>query len=686
MSQSPSNPTDNPPEGYQEGWDALFRMLYDGASFSGRERNCCFLNTGATAFADVSAVSGLDFADDGRAVGVVDWDLDGLLDVWITNRTGPRVRFMRNTHPGENHYVAVRLEGRSCNRDAIGARVELHLTGQGGQTYVKTVRAGEGFLSQSTKWLHFGLGDSTVIDRLVVSWPGGSTETFSDIQADGRYLIVQGNGKATPWSRPARSHRLEPTELNAPPASDVARIVLAGRVPMPDLRYVNEAGAPVTLRRVRQPTLVNLWASWCAPCRTELSDFADHKKQIDRSGLRIIAVSVDEKSDRSRAAEILDELNWSFDSGYAPSETLDMLDGLQKGLLSRKRRLPVPTSFLIDGSGQLAVIYKGPVTVAGLLSDVRMITSDSTDMMLTSLPFAGRWHKRPAVSANSWLELAKQFTAMGYTDLAGRYLELVAAGLSSRGGVGDSTPASAAAKSIAKSQLNLGVQLAKQGNPDEAIAAFQKALRIDPGLAEAHFNLGFAMKARGRLPEAVTHYQRALALEPDNAKTHNNLGKTLEEMGRVELAINHYRQAIAAEPNLPKPHYNLAQALTRLRQLDEAVEQYRVSLRLDPDNPPTLNSLAWVLATHPDESRRRTAEAIRHAERAVELTENRDPGVLHTLAVAYAAAGDFDRAEQTAVVALAQASAAGNQQLASRINRQLEKYRSTRAKRASESE
>ena len=85
---------------YKQGWQALNRLLHEDGSFSGNERHCVFLNTGDFAaegrFADISAASGLDFADDGRAVAVADWDFDGDLDLWITNRTAPRVRFMRN--------------------------------------------------------------------------------------------------------------------------------------------------------------------------------------------------------------------------------------------------------------------------------------------------------------------------------------------------------------------------------------------------------------------------------------------------------------------------------------------------------------------------------------------------------------------------------------------------------------
>ena len=56
-----------------------------------------------------------------------DWDFDGDLDLWIANRSGPQVRFLRNDLVTPHHFLAIRLEGKTCNRDAIGARVELTL-------------------------------------------------------------------------------------------------------------------------------------------------------------------------------------------------------------------------------------------------------------------------------------------------------------------------------------------------------------------------------------------------------------------------------------------------------------------------------------------------------------------------------------------------------------------------------
>ena len=84
--------------------------------------------------------------DDARGIATTDWDGDGDLDLWVANRSGPQLRFFRNTSDTEHNSVVLALEGTTCNRDAIGARITCRINNaekesQQNATLVRTVRA-----------------------------------------------------------------------------------------------------------------------------------------------------------------------------------------------------------------------------------------------------------------------------------------------------------------------------------------------------------------------------------------------------------------------------------------------------------------------------------------------------------------------------------------------------------------
>jgi len=177
------------PRRYGSAWSAIIQLVRDGYSWSGHERNRLLLNRGGLDFADVSSISGLDHGGDGRAMAMVDWDQDGDLDLWYRDRTAPRLRLMLNQHApskGARDFLALRLEGTTCNRDAIGAVVEV-VTDDVSKRLVRSVRAGDLFLSQSSRRLHFGLGNATKVKEVKVVWPGGRVEKFSGVEAGGTY-------------------------------------------------------------------------------------------------------------------------------------------------------------------------------------------------------------------------------------------------------------------------------------------------------------------------------------------------------------------------------------------------------------------------------------------------------------------------------------------------------------------
>jgi Flp pilus assembly protein TadD len=137
-------------------------------------------------------------------------------------------------------------------------------------------------------------------------------------------------------------------------------------------------------------------------------------------------------------------------------------------------------------------------------------------------------------------------------------------------------------------------------------------------------------------------------LNPNDAELQTNLGATLVQMGRPFEGIGHLREAVRLDPALAEAHFELGLALAGQRQTAEAIREYREALRLKPDSPPALNNLAWILATSLNAEFRNGREAVKLAQRACELTARKQVVLLGTLAAAYAEAGQFDKAMETA--------------------------------------
>jgi Tfp pilus assembly protein PilF len=199
---------------------------------------------------------------------------------------------------------------------------------------------------------------------------------------------------------------------------------------------------------------------------------------------------------------------------------------------------------------------------------------------------------------------------------------------------------------------DIAVLYMELNRPAEAVPHFEAALTLKKGTAPAHFNYGTALAGAGRLEEAVTQYRRALALRPAYAVAHNNLGTALLQLGRLEPALASFREAARLDPQLGEAHLNVGLVSRALRDFPEAVARFRRALELNPGWVIAISSLASVLAAAPDASVRNPTEAVRLAERAATLTLRRDANTLDVLAVAHAAAGDFDRAVAVADEAL----------------------------------
>ncbi|MEM7349249.1 MAG: ASPIC/UnbV domain-containing protein [Acidobacteriota bacterium] len=422
MSRSPVSTEQAMEEGvldrYTEAVLEMGRKILRGQSFSGRERHCVYLNTGEPRFANISAVSGLDFPEDGRGMVVTDWDFDGDPDLWISNRTAPRVRFLRNDTATDNRFIALRLTGNgtTSNRDAIGTRVTLPV---GEVTLLRTLKAGEGFLSQSSRWLLFGLGREGAVGPIAVRWPDGSRQSFPGLEPNRFYEIEQGAGTPTVFTPPNRVE-LTPSTVALTPSTQKMRLRLVSKTPLPRLRYRDLAGADHRVRdHLDKPLLLNLWASWCLPCKAELDE-------LDAAGAHVLALSLDGLGEASPTTHDHGRQFWQrhgyrFAAGFADEGLIDLLQGYYKALFLDWRSFVLPTSFLIDTDGTVGAIYRGPVTVAELEEDIARLRDSVEDRRARAVPFAGRWLRQPRTASPT--ELARAFITDDMLSEGMAYLE-----------------------------------------------------------------------------------------------------------------------------------------------------------------------------------------------------------------------------------------------------------------------
>ncbi len=235
-----------------------------------------------------------------------------------------------------------------------------------------------------------------------------------------------------------------------------------------------------------------------------------------------------------------------------------------------------------------------------------------------------------------------------------------------------------------------GALRASRGQLAEALVDLDLAHALDPSRSDILQNRAMARQASGRLDEALQDYDTLVAMRPlessfwfGRATCLIRFGRNDEAMaslaGAIELdpTVEHYRLARAElhlimnqpqqaledldlltnlltnkGPN-PQVQQKRAQALSRLGNHAEALREGEEALALAPDDPRMLNNQAWILATCPEFALRNPERARDLALRCAEITSEKDPGVLDTLAVAEAVLGNFPEAIRRMEQALA---------------------------------
>lgn len=160
----------------------------------------------------------------------------------------------------------------------------------------------------------------------------------------------------------------------------------------------------------------------------------------------------------------------------------------------------------------------------------------------------------------------------------------------------------------------LGVELDRQGRPDEAIVELERALAITPQDGRAHVALATFLLNAGKPADAVVEYTRGIELEPENVDYLIRRGLVLAQLGRFTEGIKDLEKALSLEPRNPRARVELALLLVRQRRYDDAIGHFQRAIASDPEDPIPQNALGSLLA-----QRGRFAEARTHYEEALRL-------------------------------------------------------------------
>lgn len=572
----------------------VLELTRAGHSLFGNQRNRCYLSIGKLGFANFSSASGVDFLEDARAVATTDWDDDGDVDVVMTSRNGPRMRILLNQNRSENNFLQFKLVGSSSNLDAIGSRVELFVEGRSAPL-VKFVSAGSGNLSQSSKRLFFGLGKLSQIQKAVVTWPDGQQQTFTELVANTRYTVTEGQQQLA--ERSSERFQLKTAGSNLAgtvtlPNRDVA--TFSPSTFLPNLEFQNEQKVFQAISPLNDSytTVVffgedNHSRAIADQINTHASEFKPGKR--DCVGIYIDTSAEDQAQRFDSAEKFFTQQKFPFRWGAATSATQEKLRQLNGHWFSQQQLPQLPFAVLMNKDGRVERFHwltstKSPEKLVNYLNkDAANCFEGKSDLAATR---RGRWLSR--YHEFDLLRLVERFNQLGLKETADLMFRLNG-------------------PSAALKMSQFAADLRSENEFERAGTFFDRAIEINPYCVPALVGRGEMIRYQANKLTSSDVEKKLLSLQiaADNFKLASKIdplctsaivGRTnvLIDQNKVDEAIIELQKYLAIDPKRAEVHAILGRLYFANRNFPKAAKHLLVAYELRPNLPYVAGDLGYL--------------------------------------------------------------------------------------------
>jgi tetratricopeptide (TPR) repeat protein len=607
---------------YERGWNTINELVRSDNTWHGYARNVMFINNHDGTFTEASGAVAMDFLEDSRSFALADIDHDGRLEVILKNRNAPQLRILHNAMKDIGQSISFRLRGKKSNRDAIGTAVTVEA---GALRQTRYLQAGSGFLAQHSKELFFGLGQPQGNIRATVRWPSGLSQVFEPLPGGHRIEIEEGSSSfaARPFSPP-------PPAYERPPASAIVESLplqvetwLIEPLKAPEFSLPDPGGNLHNLASLRgSPALLTFWASTSPASLDQLKRLEQHTSSLAARRLHILAINVDEADAAQAARSLAAGQRFSFPLLFAGPDTAGIYNIIYRHLFDRRRDLPIPVSFLLDGDGMIVKAYQGLAAPDRIAADSAAVPATAQARMAKALPFPGVL-VQDSFQRNDFTYGVAMFQH-GYLDQAAESFQQVIA----------------AKPDNADAYYNLGTLTLRRNDFDHARQYLEQTLKLRPDYPEAWNNLGMIAAQQGHPDEAVSNFQQSLALRPNYATALLNLGNVYRRQKSFDKAEECLIRALALQPDDPEVSYSLGMLYAQQNQMQPASEYLQRAIDLRPGYAEALNNLGIVFVRQQDYSK-----AEEQFKTGIRVAPNFDQSYLN-LARLYAMRGDKDKAKE----------------------------------------